>query len=174
MRVGAAHLRRPLRQENGGGVRDGVGVGVEVRVEVRVEGDVGLEGGVGVEAWVRVDVGCRDGEAAAVSVRCGEWVVEGAGLALVVDRGVRSALALVLGHWVARVERENDGAVECDEEGLDEGEREGRRVTEGVLVPRTCTAPEKPMPAGPDTLLQSAPARQGPEQAEVVKPIVLP
>ena len=50
MSDGVAHLRGPLRQEKGGGVRAGVGVGVEVRGAVSVKGEEGLRDGVGVEA----------------------------------------------------------------------------------------------------------------------------
>ena len=197
-----AHLREPLRQEKGGGVREGVGVGVEVRVEVRVEKEVRLKRGVNVEASVRVDVGKRVLEAGPVSERSGDlveverglllevkkivrefkdegvgegkregdWKAEEAGLLVVVGQSVRELQALVFELWVARVERDCVEKVDWDGEGMVEGESVESRDTVGVLVPSTCTAPA----AGPDALLQSAPAAQAPEQAEVVKPVVLP
>ena len=83
-------------------------------------------------------------------------------------------LALALGHWVACEEGECVRKADWEDEEVVEKEREGDWEVVGVLVPRTCTAPAKPGPAGPDTLLQSAPAGQVPEQAEVVRPAVLP
>ncbi len=71
---------------------------------------------------------------------------------------------------MARVEGEWEGKVDWVGEGLVEEKMEKDWETVGVLVPSTCTAPA----AGPDTLLQSAPAAQGPEQAEVVRPAMLP
>ena len=86
--------------------------------------------------------------------------------------------------WVVVGEREGDWEVAgvlvpstrvAEEEMVVVGEREGDWEVLGVLVPSTCTAPANPSgSAGPDTLLQSAPFLQAPEQAEVVKPVVLP
>ena len=137
-------------------VAEGESVGERVGVEERVGGTdseaLGLALGVALAAL--------EAEGRRVALRVaeaqGEGVVECEALREAVKVGEREALGVAEGQREARGEAE--GAREA----------EGLREAEGELVPSTCTAPARG--ARPDTLVQSAPFWQGPEQVGMVSP----